>query len=136
MSCCPSCGSDVGLRTRHIRMVRGTTLKFSHIVRDDVTNQPIDLTGAKVELLIRADMKIDATVKLTTEAPAPATWRTGIVIDNQVSAKGQFTVTIIPADTAGLVALGHDDPWFYDVKVTLGAVIRPEIATSELDIYP
>lgn len=137
MGCCPSCGSDVGLRTRHRQMVRGTTLKFSHVVRDPENNAPIDLTGAKIYLCIRADIKVEPTVKLTSEDPVPATWRKGIVIEDQVTAKGEFTVTIIPDDTKNLVALGHDDPWFYDVRVVLAdGTVSQEIAMSELDIYP
>lgn len=136
MSCCPSCGSDVGLRTRHLRMVRGSTLSFTHVVRDD-TNRAIDLTDAVAYMGIRADVKVDPTVKLTSDVTPAAGWRTGIVFADQTQSRGEMTITIIPADTQNLVALGHDDPWFYDLMVQFpDSSISREIATSELDIYP
>ena len=136
MSCCPSCGSDVGLRTRHLRMVRGSTLEFTHVVRDE-DNRPVDLTGAKAYLGIRADIKVDPSVKLTSDDPAPSGWRIGIVFADQTTDTGELTVTIIPADTSGLVALGHDDPWFYDLTIKYpDDSVSVEIATSQLDIYP
>lgn len=133
---CTSCGSDLDLRTRHLKMVRGTTLSFTHVVRDQL-NKPRDLTGATAFLAIRADIKVAPTLKLTSDVTPPDGWRTGIVFSDQVQSKGELVVTLIPADTLPLIAMGHDDPWLYDLMVqfTDGSV-SVEISMSILDIYP
>lgn len=118
-------------------MVRGTTFSFARISRPAPCEQPRDLTGAKIYVTIRADMKCDPAVLLTSESPPEAGYRTGVVISDQVARRGEFVVTLIPSDTATLIALGHDDPWFYEIKIVLadGSVIE-EIAPSNLDLYP
>ena len=124
------------LKTNHIQFVRGSTYSETRIARDS-KNHPIDLTNAVIYLAMRADIKVDPTVKLTSDDTPVATWRTGIVIDDQVESIGSYTFTFIPADTQSLVAMGHDDPWMYDVKIKLesGEVIT-DIALSNVDLYP
>lgn len=68
---------------------------------------------------------------------APDGWRTGIEILAQSGATlGQFTVTLIPDDTTGLIALGDDDPWLYDVWVDIAGDREPNITTSRVALYP
>lgn len=124
------------LKTLHLQMVRGSTRSVTRIARDE-NNNPVDLTNAVVYLAMRADIKIDPTVKLTSDDTPPAGWRTGIVINNQSTNKGSYTFTFIPADTLSLVALGHDDPWLYDIKIKLesGAVLT-DVSLSNIDLYP
>ena len=46
-------------------------------------------------------------------------------------------MTWTPSDTLSLVALGHDDPWIYDVKIVLadGSVVQ-DVDESNFDLYP
>jgi hypothetical protein len=124
------------IKTLHLQMTRGSTKTVTRIARNE-KNQPIDLTNAAIYLAMRADIKVDPTVKLTSDDTPPATWRTGITISNQSTNLGEYTFTIIPADTQTLVALGHDDPWLYDVKIKLesGEVVQ-DITLSNVDLYP
>lgn len=107
------------MNTLHQQMERGQTYAFRRQSRDEL-NRTRNLTGAKIYMSVRADMKIAPSIKLTSETPAPVGWRTGITIDDQAQYPGWFTVTLIPDDTKDLVALGHDDPWLYDVRILLG----------------
>jgi hypothetical protein len=124
------------IKTLHLQMTRGSTKTVTRIARNE-RHQPIDLTNAVVYLAMRADMKIEPTVRLTSDDTPGAGWRTGIVINNQLESPGSYTFTIIPADTQTLVALGHDDPWLYDVKIQLesGEVVQ-DITLSNVDLYP
>lgn len=126
------------MKTKHLQITRGQTYSFTETVYDDVTHLPKDLTGAKIHFAMRADMKVDPVVKLTNENPLPSTWRAGVTLAAQTgSLRGQFTVTLIPADTAPLVALGHDDPYFYEVWIEeTDGTTYPFISTSQLDLYP
>lgn len=123
------------IRTQHLQFVRGSTYSKTLIARDENSNA-YDLTGAAIYLAMRADIKIDPSVKLTSAA-AVAGWRQGIVINDQNVSKGLYTLTFVPADTLSLVALGHDDPWLYDVKIVMadGSVIT-DVALSNVDLYP
>lgn len=79
----------------------------------------------------------DAFSNQAMVAGAPLGWRTGIVISTQTGATiGEFTATLIPSDTAGLVALGDDDPWLYDLWLSLGGNTYPIVTTSRAAIYP
>lgn len=135
MGCCPSCGSDLGLRVRHLQMVRGQTLSVTHVVRD-AEGRTRDLTDATAYVSVRADRKVAATFKLTSENPAPEGFRNGIVFADQDTDEGELTFTFVPADTEDLVALGHDDPWFYDLVVEFDdGEVAVEIAPSVLAIF-
>jgi hypothetical protein len=124
------------LRTLHLQIVRGSTKVVNRIARDE-KNRPIDLTGAEIYLAMRADIKIDPTVRLTSKDPAPAGWRLGITLDDQLTCPGAYVITFDPADTQTLVALGHDDPWLYDVKIKLAdGTILPDVSMSNVDLYP
>lgn len=123
------------MNTSDINMIRGQTLAITFTAKN--ISGKIDLTGASVFMHVRADMKVDASLKLASAAAA--SHRVGIAIDvDQVgSGKGRFVVTLIPADTETLVALGHDDPYFYDVWVRLGDGSEfPVVTTSKLNLYP
>lgn len=124
------------IRTDHVQVVRGSTFSRTRICRDD-NNRPVDLTNAIVYMAIRADVKIGASVKLTSDDPAPTGWRAGVVISNQDETPGEYTWEVIPADTSALTALGHDDPWLYDIKIQLedGSVIV-DVSQSNFDLYP
>lgn len=124
------------MRTRHLEMVRGSTYRVKSISRED-SCRARDLTGSVVYVAIRADMKIGPSVRLTSANPPPAGWRTGVVVANQQQERGGYEWTLIPSDTRDLVAMGHDDPWVYDVAIVMpdGEVVR-DVATSNLDIYP
>lgn len=124
------------IKTKDITIIRGQTLVIEFTVRD-YRGAVISLSGAKVFMWIRADMKVDAQVKLASEATTGH--RVGITINvDQVGAgKGKFTVSLVPADTTALVALGIDDPYFYDVWVVDAALQKfPVLATSRLGLYP
>lgn len=128
------------MSTFNTRMTRGQTKVLTMTVRDTL-NRLADLTSSKVYFAMRADIKILPTLKLTSDAALvgmDATWRLGIAVADQTGAlKGQFTVTLIPADTAGMVALGDDDPWLYDawiVDATLGTI--PVVDQSTIGLYP
>lgn len=123
------------MKTNHIQIVRGSSYSFTRIARDE-KQRPYDLTGAEVWLSMRADIKVAPTVFLTSVDPFDG-WRTGIVIENQEEQRGAYTVTFEPGDTSALVALGHDDPWLYDVSIKLsnGSVIK-DVAMSNVDLYP
>lgn len=129
----------MSIKTRLIQMTRGQTLSFTETVLDPVTNRPKDLTGAKIYFQMKCDLKSTVpNVQLTNDVAQIAPWRQGVVLQAQSGATiGQYTVTLIPADTSGLVALGHDDPWLYDVWIKeAGGAIYPDIQDSILDLYP
>lgn len=123
------------LRTQHVQIVRGSTLSVTRIARDD-NNNAIDLTGAEIYLAMRADVKIDPSVKITSKIGV-AGWRQGVVIGDQNVSRGSYTYTFVPADTQTLVALGHDDPWLYDIKIKLASgVVITDVSMSNVDLYP
>lgn len=123
------------LRTKDIPMVRGQTMPILFTVKDQKGARQ-DLTGAVAYMWIRADMKVDAAVKLASAVTSGH--RVGIVLADQTAEhKGEFTVTIIPSDTQGLVALGAEDPWLYDAWVVLADTTRwPVVALSKIPLYP
>lgn len=123
------------ITTKDLRMTRGQTLAVKFTVKD-AKRLPVDLTSAKAYLWVRADMKVDATIKLSSYVLAAH--RVGIVIaPDQVANKGEFTATFIPADTNALVALGADDPYLYDAWIEDATGQRfPVVATSKLALYP
>lgn len=123
------------IKTRDFNMVRGQTKTMLFVVRD-YRGQKVDLTGATAYLWMRADQKVDASVKLASAVTADH--RVGIVIAaDQTTNTGEFTATFIPADTASLVALGADDPWVYDawIKDSTGQKF-PVVAMSRIPLYP
>lgn len=124
------------MKTHHIQMTRGSSFSFTRVARDD-KQRPINLTGAEIFLSVRADLKIAPTFNLTSRDSPPEGWREGIVIEDQEETVGVYTVTFTPEDTESLVALGHDDPWLYDVTIRLadGTIIK-DISNSNLDLYP
>ncbi len=135
-------------KTRRITMVRGQTFSFTETVRDE-NHQRVDLTNARVHLAVRTDMKSPPVIKLPSEDPLPAGWRTGVVLEAQEGdTLGDYTATIIPADTEDLVALGADDPYYYEVWIeidtmsddlvptVLSTEAFPHITRSQLDLYP
>lgn len=123
------------IRTRDIAAVRGQTLPITFTVRDQFGAR-VPLDGAACYLWIRADMKVDAVVKLASVATTGH--RVGISIaDQSADHQGEFTATIIPSDTASLVALGAEDPYLYDVWVVLADGSRwPVVALSLFPLYP
>ncbi len=129
------------MTTYNTRMTRGQTKVMTFTVRDS-RGRLVDLTLSKCYLAFRADIKVAPSVMLTSDATLPADgniWRLGIVIapDQVGQTKGQFTSTLIPADTSSLVALGDDDPWIYDVWIVdpvLGTV--PVLERSTMGLYP
>lgn len=135
-------------KTRRITMTRGQTFTFTETVRDE-DHQRVDLTNARVHLAVRTDMKSPPVIKLTSEDPLPSGWRTGVVLETQSGETlGDYTATFIPADTEDLVALGADDPYFYEIWVEIDAMSDdvvptvlstetfPHITRSQLDLYP
>src|ERR1041384_1165030 len=103
------------LKTRDFPMVRGQTMTVLFTVKDERKTR-VDLTGAQVYLWVRADAKVDASIKLASAVTAGH--RIGIILADQTAdQKGEFTATFIPADTADLVAMGADDPYLYDCWV-------------------
>lgn len=124
------------MKTKHIQFTRGQTYSFTVISRDD-RNVPRDLTDAVVYLAVRADIKVAPSVQLTSDATPVSGWRTGVVIADQAQYPGQYTVTFVPSDFGELSALGHDDPWIYDVRIVMedGSVVQ-DISLSNLDLYP
>lgn len=124
------------MRTNHVSFTRGSSFSFTRVVRDD-DQRPVDLTGAIGYMAIRADRKIAPTLKLTSDDPAPAGWVTRIVIADQATYPGKYTVTLEPGDTTSMEALGSDDPWIYDVKFVLGdSTVFQDVDESNLDLYP
>lgn len=124
-------------KTRRITMVRGQSFSFTETVRNAETHQRVDLTGAKVHLAARSDMKSAPVIKLTNEAGPPAGWRAGVALETQEGdTLGDYTVSFLPVDTEELVALGADDPYFYEVWIELGTETYPDITRSQLDLYP
>jgi len=131
-----TCSSRNSTKTRRLTLVRGQSLSFTETVRGE-DHQRVDLTGAKIHFAARTDMKSQPVIKLTCEDPLPATWRAGVELEPQEGdTLGDYTVNIIPADTADLVALGADDPYFYEVWIELGSDTYPDITKSQLDLYP
>lgn len=125
------------IKTRDVILVRGQTAQITFTLRDHL-NARVDLTGAQAYLAIRADMKVPPLVQLSSVSSPPAGWRTGVVIADQTGEhKGEFTVTIIPADTQSLVALGISDPYLYDAWVVLADGSRwPVVSTSRMPLFP
>jgi hypothetical protein len=123
------------LKTRDVSVVRGQTLPLTFTTKDHLGAR-VDITGAAAYTWIRADMKVDAVVKLASAVTAGH--RVGIVIADQTAEhKGEFTVTLVPADTQALVALGSDDPYLYDVWLVLADATRwPLVALSKMSLYP
>lgn len=126
------------MTTFNTRMTRGQTKVMTLTVRDS-KGRLVDLSTSKAYFAMRADIKIAPSVQLTSDGTQTSPWRIGIIIasDQVGSTKGQFTVTIIPADTADLVAMGDDDPWIYDVWIVddvIGTV--PVVERSNLGLYP
>lgn len=123
------------IKTKDIAVTRGQTLPITFTVKDQNGNAQ-DLTGAAAYFWVRADMKVDAQIKLASQVTA--LHRVGVTISDQTGQyKGQFVVTMIPADTSALVALGADDPYFYDAwLVDVSGNKFPVIATSRMPLYP
>jgi len=123
------------IKTRDIPIVRGQTFVARFTVKDQ-SGARVDLTGATAYMWIRADIKVDAVVKLASAATTGH--RVGIVIADQTGAnKGDFTVTGIPADTINFVALGASDPYIYDAWVVLVDGTKwPVTALSLMPCYP
>lgn len=123
------------IKTKDLPVVRGQTLPITFVVKDQ-KGARVDLTGATAYMWIRADMKVDASVKLASATTTDH--RVGIVISDQTGAtKGEFVVTLIPADTSGLVALGADDPYLYDAWVVLADTTRwPVVSLSRMPLFP
>lgn len=123
------------IKTRDISVIRGQTLPILFIVRDHL-KQRQDLTDAVAYLWVRADAKVDASIKLASATTDDH--RIGIVFADQTADhKGEFTATLIPEDTQGLVALGADDPYIYDAWVVLVDGSRwPVVATSKMPLHP
>lgn len=125
------------MKTNHLQVTRGETFSFTRVARDH-NNAPYDLTGAEIFMSVRADMKITTFgFQLTSRDPAPGGWRKGITIENQTQKKGHYTVLMIPADTTSLIAMGHDDPWFYEITIRLddGTTFK-DVNMSNFDLYP
>ena len=125
--------------TKRLRMSRGQTLQFTEIIRDADTSLPLDLTGKRVHWVMRADMKCAPIVVLTSQSPLPAGWRAGVEILVQSGITlGKYRVTVIPADTEDLVALGASDPWLHEswVESADETERQPHITTSILDLDP
>lgn len=121
--------------TKNFSMTRGQTISMTGRAKN--SSGYVSLTGAKIFMWIRADMKVDAQVKLASEATLDH--RIGIDIDpDQIgSGKGRFVVTMIPVDTESLVALGADDPYLYDIWAQLSTGEEfPIVNKSSLDLYP
>jgi alpha-mannosidase len=125
------------MSTFNTRMTRGQTKQLTLTVRDS-KGRLADLTNSKAYFSLRADIKIGPSVQLSSDDTLSSPWRLGILILDQTGElKGKFVVTIIPADTADLVALGDDDPWIWDawiVDAELGTV--PVIEQSNMGLYP
>lgn len=130
-----TCQCDLGyITTNNLRMTRARTLTIPWTVRKN--GQVVDLTGAKVFMWVRADLKI-ATAQVMLASETTVGHRVGIVIADQTgSDRGNFTITLIPADTETLVAAGADDPYFYDVWIVKDSEEYPVIDMSTLDLYP
>lgn len=123
------------LRTKDIPMVRGQTMPIEFTLKDRFGTR-VDLTGAAAYMWVRADIKIDASIKLSSAVTAGH--RIGIIFADQSGEhRGEFTATLIPSDTSGLVALGSEDPWLFDVWVVLADGTRtPVVSLSKLPLYP
>jgi hypothetical protein len=125
--------------TYNDRMTRGQTKVITLRVRDS-TGQPVDLTDILIYFAMRADIKILPSVQLTNDTDQTSPWRQGIVIADQTQSRGQFAITLIPADTVGLVAMGDDDPWIYDVWIVdsseNGLGTMPVVDRSTMGLYP
>lgn len=141
-----SCTSST--KTRRITMTRGQSFSFTETVRGE-DHQKIDLTNARVHLAARTDMKSPPVIKLTSESPLPAGWRAGVTIEPQTGETlGEYTVQFLPVDTEDLVALGADDPYYYEiwieidtmsddvVPIVLSTETYPHITKSQLDLHP
>jgi hypothetical protein len=123
------------IRTKDIPVVRGQTLPITFTIKDQ-RGQRVDLTGGAVYLWVRADMKVDASIKLASQTTTDH--RIGIVISDQTGEhKGECVATLVPADTAGLVALGAGDPYIYDAWVVLADGSHfPIVSASSMPLYP
>jgi len=74
-----------------------------------------------------------------TNLVLPSTgYRTGVVINpDQDSYRGEYTIIIVPNDTAELVALGDDNPWLHESWIEFSAVDRrPDFTVSKIGLYP
>jgi hypothetical protein len=117
-----------------ISMVRGSTYILNRVCRD-YNGRLVDLSGAQIFMSVRADMKIQPTFTLSSSANPGS--RLGIVIQDQLSKKGEFVITLVPSDTINLAAHGFEDPWIYDVVIVLADGTRIyEITQSPLGLYP
>lgn len=129
--------------TKRIRMSRGQTFSFIETVRDEVTYARVSLAGKRVHWVMRADMKVAPSVRLTSQDPLPDGWRAGVeILDQTGEHVGDYRVTVTPSDTSGLVALGADDPWYHeswiedDTEDDSTAGRYPHITASVLDLMP
>ena len=67
------------MNTKHLSLTRGQTKSVKFVSLDDDA-QKRDLTNATIYCAVRADIKIDPSIKLTSGVIAG--WRTGIVISD------------------------------------------------------
>jgi hypothetical protein len=123
------------MKTKNISVTRGSSFVLNMLSLDE-NQQKRNLTGAKIYMVISPDLKATAPlVKLTTETLLG--WRTAIVILDQNQYPGEYVVTGVPDDTSSLVALGHDNPWQYDIKIDVGGgVVIQDVDQSDFDLYP
>lgn len=128
------------ITTKDLRMVRGQQFVATFTVKD-TRGATVNLDAYDVYMAVRADLKVDPTLKMTSAAGPPSGWVSRIVkaLDQDGAEQGQFTLTMLPADTRSLVALGDSDPWLYDVWIQKTAdetVSQPVIAMSKLALFP
>ena len=93
---------------QNFEMYAGESKVITVTVMDDATPPvPIDLTGASIEWIVKRSE--DDAVGLITK-----TVGAGIALLNQTTHKGEFTITLAPADTASLGGASY----YHEAEVT------------------
>ena len=111
------------IKTKDLRMVRGTTLRLTFTVKDE-RGVAVDLTGATAHVRVRPDLK--AAPVITKSSPA-----SGVVISTQTgSTLGQYVATVAPSDTASLQPGDYAwDSWVVTATGDRFAVVAPSTLT-------
>jgi hypothetical protein len=94
-----------------ITMPRGTDGTVVFTLTDDA-GEPLDVTGARIELLVKASLAggdTDALIAKSTESGG------GVTIAEGSDEQGTFTVTFDPKDTVDLPVRSY----WYDLRILL-----------------
>ena len=112
---------DQAMDQQNFEMFQGDS-KDLVVTVSDAAGQPVDLTGASIKW--RAAPAVDSAVATISKATG-----SGIVITDAVA--GEFTVSLVPADTQTL-----DGEFYHEAQVTDAAGAVSTVLSGHLTILP